>query len=350
MPDTDLLMPSDVRKPAAPPLPEPPSAKMVVRLFIIPLLIAAAVVAIMVPIGWMAGGKMTLDQALALLENPGGERTAGQLVGPGSKQRFIAAKAVVDHMKEGMDEAQRINLAARLVNILEKHTRADEGDVRQFVLLALGRVWQITPGQPAMDSEPAVESRQRVLESLRRFFDDKDKPARLASMLAVAMWRGQPQAKDVIPALIETLGDGQEDVDVRIAAAVALGAVAPRDDQRVIDALNAARSVDEKEAELGWNAALALTRMGRDDAYPTLMMLLDRQQLAQLRVYDREQDPKNPLFRNLNEAEQQRFLLNAMEAARDVKDPEVRARIKQIAAADPSTRVRTAAVELLKGK
>jgi hypothetical protein len=122
----ELLMPSEVKKAGdGAPLPEPPSAKMVVRLFVIPLLIAAAVVAIMVPIGWMAGGKMTLDQALDLLENPGGERTVGQLVGPGSKQRFIAAKAVVDHMKEGMGEAQRIKLAGRLVTILEKHTRAD---------------------------------------------------------------------------------------------------------------------------------------------------------------------------------------------------------------------------------
>jgi hypothetical protein len=346
---TELLMPSDMKKaPAAAPLPEPPSVKMVVRLFVIPLLIAAAVVAIMVPIGWMAGGKMTLDHALDLLENPGGERTAGQLVGPGSKQRFIAAKAVVDHMKEGMDEAQRIKLAGRLVNILEKHTKADEGDVRQFLLLALGRVWQITPGQPPMNSEAAVESRQRVLESMKRFFDEKEKPARLAAMLAVAMWRGQPEAREAIAALVKTVGDGQEDLDVRIAAAVALGAVGDRDDQRVIDALNAARSVDEKDAELGWNAALALTRMGREDARPTLLMLLDRQQLAQLRVYDREADPQNPVFRQLNELEQQRFLLNAMEAAREVQDAQVRARLKQIADSDPSTRVRTAAVELMK--
>jgi hypothetical protein len=46
----ELLMPSEVKKAAGgtAALPEPPSAKMIVRLFIIPLLIAGAVVAIMV--------------------------------------------------------------------------------------------------------------------------------------------------------------------------------------------------------------------------------------------------------------------------------------------------------------
>jgi hypothetical protein len=236
------------------------------------------------------------------------------------------------------------------VNILEKHTKSDEGDIQQFVLLALGRVWQVTPGQGAMDSEAAVGSRLRAVGSLRGFFAAKERAPRLASILAVAMWRGRTEARETISDLIERLGDGREDLDVRIAAAVTLGAIAARDDQRVIDALNAARAVDDRDAELGWNAALALARMGRDDARPTLMMLLDRQQLAQLRVYDRERDPRNPVFRNLNELEQQRFLLNAMEAAREVKDPEVQARIQRVADSDPSTRVRTAAIELLKGK
>src|SRR5688572_3338283 len=130
---------------------EPPSVKLVLRLFIIPLLIAAAVVAIMVPIGWMTEGPATLDQAIERLKKPGGERTMS-LVGPGSKQRYMDAKTLVDHMKQGLDEGQRIRLAGQLIEILEKYVRPEEGEVQHFVLLALGRVWQKDPRQAEMTS------------------------------------------------------------------------------------------------------------------------------------------------------------------------------------------------------
>jgi hypothetical protein len=83
---TDLLMPSDVEKQQAQAAPgmvtsqqlvEPPSAKMVVRLFLIPLLVAAAVVGIMLPIGCLTEGSVSLETAITRLKNPGGERTLG---------------------------------------------------------------------------------------------------------------------------------------------------------------------------------------------------------------------------------------------------------------------------------
>src|SRR5260221_7939790 len=109
---SDLLMPSDLKattktggtapSPSLPPVPEPPSVKLVVRLFLIPLLIAAAVIGIMVPVGWMAGGKKGLDAAINDLKQPGGQRTGGMLVGPAAKQRYIDAKTIVDNMKAGL--------------------------------------------------------------------------------------------------------------------------------------------------------------------------------------------------------------------------------------------------------
>ena len=72
---------------------EPPSVKLIARLFIIPLLIAAAVVGIMLPIAHLAGGPSSLDAAMERLKNPGGERTMS-LVGPGAKQRYLYAKAL----------------------------------------------------------------------------------------------------------------------------------------------------------------------------------------------------------------------------------------------------------------
>src|SRR5258706_8793226 len=98
---------------------EPPSVKVILRLFMMPLLIGAAVVGIMLPIAHMAGGPASLDAAMERLKNPGGERTLN-LVGPGAKQRYMDAKTLVDHMKAGLDEGQRIRLADQLVELLEK--------------------------------------------------------------------------------------------------------------------------------------------------------------------------------------------------------------------------------------
>ena len=202
-----------------------------------------------------------------------------------------------------------------------------------------------------MNSEKAVASRGAVLEMLQKHLNAQEPRARTAAALALAWSRGQEEAQAAIPMLAAKLNDGLEELDVRMAAAAALGAIATSSDQVAVDALNSARSDgDARNNELVWTAAVALARMGKMEAKPTVMMLLDRGELAQLRVYDREKDPQNPVFRNLNEAEQQRFLLNAMEAARHLSDPEVRTKLERIAKEDKSVRVRTGATEILKGK
>jgi hypothetical protein len=327
---------------------EPPSVKLILRLFIIPLLIAAAVVGIMLPIAHLAGGPSSLDAAMDRLKNPGGERTMS-LVGPGAKQRYMDAKTLVDHMKAGLDEGQRIRLANQLVELLEKYVRPEEGEVQHFVLLALGRVWQKDPRQGEMKSPAAEASREKVLETLMKYFDAQDVSARKAAILALAFWQGQDEARKAIPALIRKLGSVEEDVDVRMAAASTLGNIATGNDAEVVEALKQAMNeTDPQKAELVWNAASALARLGREEAVPTMMKLLNRDELAKMRVYDRE-DPKRPDFRPLTDLEQQRFLANAMESAAHLKVPEVQAQLKKIAQTDPSMRVRAMAVEVLNG-
>ena len=328
---------------------EPPSVKLILRLFIIPLLIAAAVVGIMLPIAHLAEGPSSLDAAMERLKNPGGERTLS-LVGPGAKQRYMDAKTLVDHMKAGLDEGQRIRLADQLVELLEKYVRPEEGEVQHFVLLALGRVWQKDPRQAEMKSPAAEASREKVLETLMKCFDAQDVSARKAAILALAFWQGQEESRKAIPALIRKLGSADEDVDVRMAAATTLGNIASGNDAEVVEALKQAMNeTDAQKAELVWNAASALARLGREEAVPTMMKLLNRDELAKLKVYDRE-DPKRADFRPLTDLEQQRFLTNAMESAAKLKVPEVQAQLRKIAQSDPSMRVRAMAVEVLNGK
>src|SRR5258706_8249678 len=146
----DLLMPSDLKtaesgsdpKSKLPPPPEPAPAKLTVRLFLIPLLIAGAVIGIMVPFGWLTGGQKSIDVALADLRRAGGQRTGSWLVGPGAKQRYIDAKTIIDYLREGkLDEAARAKLGEQIIEILDQHTTSEEGEVQAVLLLALGQVW-----------------------------------------------------------------------------------------------------------------------------------------------------------------------------------------------------------------
>ena len=264
-------MPSDVRNDtpgaaagpgggaSSDPVPEPPSVKLIVRLFVIPLIIVALAVGVMFLISLMAGSAPTMEEALQRLKNPGGNRTADWLVGPASKQRYMDAKTLVDQMKAGMNEADRTKLADGLVNILRNHTRDGEGEIRHFLLLALGRVWQRDPSQPPMHSDAAAASRRRVLDVLASYANDKDVAARKAALLATVYLGGYPEAREAIPLLVSKLGDGNEDLDVRMSAATALGPIATPGDAAVIEALQSAmRNADERNAELEWSAALSL--------------------------------------------------------------------------------------------
>src|SRR5215213_8760374 len=106
-------MPSDVKSAAAPAPIEPPSAKLLVQLFVVPLVIVGLAVGVMFMIGFFAGAGATpsVDQALQRLSNPGGQRTADVLVGPGSKQRYMDAKAVADKLlKIGATPQERIRI------------------------------------------------------------------------------------------------------------------------------------------------------------------------------------------------------------------------------------------------
>src|SRR3954469_24809253 len=118
-----LPIPSDLKKSEAndaasspqTELVEPPSAKLIVRLFLIPLIIVALAVGVMFLIGRLAGGTPSFEEALQRLKNPGGGRTADVLVGPGSKQRYMDAKTVADKiMKTGATPAERAEISDQL--------------------------------------------------------------------------------------------------------------------------------------------------------------------------------------------------------------------------------------------
>src|SRR4029079_874006 len=166
-------------------------AKLLVRLFVIPAIIVGAAVGVMLLIGALAGGEPTFEQAMARLKNPGGERTAEWLVGPGSKQRYMDAKALTDKMKSGMNEKERIELSHDLVELLKGgYVKPQEGLVQYFVLLALGRVWQIDPAQGPILSSAAQQSRAEAMKTLIDYANAEQVQTRKAALLAPVFWKG----------------------------------------------------------------------------------------------------------------------------------------------------------------
>jgi hypothetical protein len=371
-PVEQLPMPSDVKRATAPstspaspqqnladPPIEPPSVKLIVRLFLIPLVIVSLAVGVMFLIGRLAGSGPSFDEAIARLKNTsGGERTADWLIGPGAKQRYLDAKTLTDKMKSGMSVDERIKLADQLIDLLDNHVRNDEGEVQHFVLLALGRVWQLEPRRSDESADAfearrvgtasAAESRQRVAQTLLRYAGAEQLATRKAAVLATAYLAGRPEADALKPMLIEKLRDDHEDVDVRIAAATALGPLSTPDDKAVIDALETAtRDTKPEDAELVWSSSLSLAELNQPDVAPTILKLLDRNELSKLQYFDRETDPKNPSFRTLNDQEQQRILINTMLGAQKLQVPEVQAKLSELTEKDPSPRVRAAGVQIL---
>ena len=84
------------------------------------------------------------------------------LVGPGAKQRYLYAQTLTDQMKQGMSESERIQTTDRLIELLDKYVHPEEGQVQNFVLLALGRVWEGTGGA----SPEAIQSQQKAVQTL----------------------------------------------------------------------------------------------------------------------------------------------------------------------------------------
>ncbi len=358
-------MPSDVKAPpasgvssgegapvdplvASAPVVEPPSLKLVVRLFLIPLFIVGAAVGVMFLIGRLAGGTPSTDELLTRLRNPGGGRTANMLIGPGSKQRFLDAKALTDTMKAGMTAPQRLTLSADLIDIINNHTTSDEGDVRHFLLLALGRVWQRDARHPDASGADTSDGRTAAVKTLLRYSDSEHLADRKAAILSLAYMAGNEEARAALPMLVKKVTDEREDLDARLAAATVLGPVATPQDADAIAALQSAmRDSEPRNAELVWASALSLAQLGQRDVEDTILKLLTREELSKLDVYDRETDPNNPVFRKLSEQEQERYLINTMQGARHLDSEAVEAQMKALSETDPSARVRYAAKEIL---
>src|SRR4029079_9182722 len=105
------------------------------------------------------------------------------LVGPGAKQRYIDAKTIVDHIRQThLPEADRVKLTKDLVDVLERYTHPNEGEVQHVLLLALGQVWLRNDAT----SPQADAARKLALDTLLKFADAQEVATRKAAALGLA--------------------------------------------------------------------------------------------------------------------------------------------------------------------
>ena len=83
--------------------------------------------------------------------------------------RALTLETFIDGLTTALhnSEAERIDLSKKLVELIRGgFVKPDEGDIQHFVLLALGRVWQVNPAQGKLETQSAKDARADAMKLL----------------------------------------------------------------------------------------------------------------------------------------------------------------------------------------
>lgn len=261
-------------------------------LFLVPLLVVLACVAVFVGFGWIAYDRQSTDDYLNDLRSSWKPRRA-QAAYELSKI-LIADPGALDDEPGAREEMRTL------------FQEIEDVSIRRYLALILGYTRD-------------RESVPLLIEAV-----ESDDP----EMRIYALWAlgsiGDPRAR---PPLLEALSD--TDPGLRKTAAFALGEMG---DPRSAEPLR--RLLEDPVADVRWNAALALARLGDRAAIPVLRRMLDRQLVAQVPDIRPEQ--------------QEEVMVGAVRALHALDPEGSRELFEGLAAADPSLKVRQAAIEATK--
>lgn len=231
----------------------------------------------------------------------------------GSNRRWPAAYELSRLMADPKVRADR-SLAPALVEAFEA-AKNDEAPVRRYLALALGR---LDPPLP-----PAA------VESLKRSLEDPDSEARIT-----AIWALGSSGDPAVTATLLPLFDSQ-DAGIRKMVVYALGAL-PGDAQ--VETLKGA--LRDNEADVRWNAAVALARHSSREGVSVLGQMLDRSHV--------EQTVKRDVSQNEELDPVADVIISGIRAATVLREPSLRVSIEGLSKGDRSMKVRQAALEALK--
>jgi hypothetical protein len=331
------------------PGPLPSFGKQLAQLVIIPAAIALVAIALFWLFGSIAATPDSLKDQLTRLKQSsgyGGNLIAGSQ-DPRYKDRCQAAFQVAAIIEKMMDESRRLKmtpgelakldeeslaLSKELVSILEDRVHADDADLTYFMVMAIGRLAQEGGFEPIMKraDSPHLRVRIGVLGALLGWAD-KD-PA---------------TAHTALPTVLRMLADPHE--PARTFAAAAVWKIAtPADTQAIAPLKEAMASIGVDPNQRIYQAtvthsAIALAALGDEQGVLHVVnTLLNRRALATMRA---DETGQSDALMNVNE--QDHMIAATLHFVGKMTDERIWAKVKELAANDPSVSIRNAALQLL---
>ena len=258
-------------------------------LFVVPLLVVVACVAVFVGFGWIAYDRQTTGDYLNDLRSSWKPRRA-QAAYELSKI-LLADPGALDDEPGAREEMRAL------------FQEIEDVSIRRYLALILGYTKD-------------RESVPLLVEAIGS--DDSE-------MRIYALWAlgtiGDPRAR---PPLVEALED--DDPGLRKTAAFALGEMGYRESAEPLR-----RLLEDPVADVRWNAALALARLEDRAAIPVLRRMLDRALVGQVPEIRPDQ--------------QEEVMVSAVRALHALDREASRELFERLAKSDPSLKVRQAAIE-----
>ena len=262
-----------------------------IGLFLVPLLVVLACVAVFVGFGWIAYDHSSAEDYLDDLKSGWRPRRA-QAAYELSKV-LVADPQALDEVPGAKEEIRRL------------FAESEDPEMRRYLALIMG--YTQDPG---------------ALPLLEETLNDPDSETRIYALWALGT-SGDP---DAIPLLTKALQD--PDPGIRKTAAFSVGELGL---SAGIDPL--VPLLQDGVADVRWNAALSLSRLGSSAGAPVLEQMLDRNLMAQV--------PE------ITPAQAEEAMVSAVHALGAVEGLQAEALFQDLADNDPSLKVRRAAHAVL---
>ena len=287
--------------PARGPLRTAPA--IAVQFFLIPLLVVGATVLVYIGFRSLLGEDRSVEEYLTDIRSGG------------SNRRWPAAYELSRLMADPeFVKREEAILAPELTKAFAE-SKDEDPRVRQYLALTLGR---LTPPLPA-------DARQLLIEAL----GDADSQTRIS-----AIWALGSTGDTSVSADIERQYQS-DDAGVRKMAVYALGSM-PIDTGN--DTL--VKALEDPEADVQWNAAIALARHGRHEGVPVLRRMLDR-------AYVERNVTRQPQARDEVDPVGE-VIISGLRAIAALREAALSDEVKALSTDDRSLKVRQAAIETLK--
>jgi HEAT repeat protein len=295
---------------------------LAVQFFLIPLAVVGATVLLYVGFRSMLTDERSPAEYLAEVRYGGWSR------------QWPAAYELSRLMEDPQVRADR-SLAPDLVKAFDE-ARDSDPRIRRYLALAIGRLEPPLPKEAidvltkALDEvEPGAPWRPDIVSLLNGWAAIDINEARIMTIWAL----GSSGDASVVAKLVPLFGS--QDRGIRKMVVYALGAL-PGEAQlpTLITALK------DEEADVRWNAAVALARHDSAEGVPVLREMLDRAFVEQMVKRDvRQYEDQDPVAD---------VMISGLRAAAALNDPTLKASVEGLSHRDRSLRVRQAALEALK--